>query len=244
MANQKENTLPVIGILGGMGSDATVDFFGKVVAATPASTDQQHLRIVVDCDPGIPDRSSHIMGQGQDPLPRMIAVGKRLAQAGTTIGAVASITAHAYIDGLSAALPFPFLNAFEELSRLMGTQFAGAKRIGALSTSGAIKAGLYEKYLSDWRIHYPDDESQTRFVMEAIYGPNGIKAGNTGEEPRLLLRQAAQRLIARGADVIIIGCTEMPMVLRQEDVSVPLIDPMKVLAEALVARAMELGDAR
>lgn len=243
MEDTAEGKLPVIGILGGMGSDATVDFFGKVVAATPASSDQQHLRIVVDCDPGIPDRSSHIMGQGPDPLPRMIAVGKRLAEAGTTIGAVASITAHAYFKGLCAALPFPFLNAFEELSKLMVKRYSGAKRIGALSTSGAIKAGLYENYLSGWRIHYPDDESQTRFVMGAIYGPNGIKAGNTGDEPRLLLRQAAQRLIARGADVIIIGCTEMPMVLRPEDVSVPLINPMQVLAEALVARALEQNNA-
>jgi aspartate racemase len=238
MDKRLDDTRSVIGVLGGMGSDATVDFFAKIVAATPAVADQQHLRIVVDCDPSIPDRSGHIMGQGPDPLPTMIAVGRRLLAAGATVGAIASITGHAYFDGLAAAVPLPFINAFEELAKLMHRQYGGARRIGALSTSGTIKAGLYEKYLSDWRIHYPDDESQARFVMEALYGQQGIKAGNTGEEPRLLLRQAAQRLIARGADVIIIGCTEIPLTLRPEDVAVPLIDPMQVLADALVAHCL------
>lgn len=226
---------PVVGILGGMGPEATVEFFRKIVAATPASRDQDHLHIVVNCDPSIPDRTAHILSNGPDPLPAMIASGRALAAAGATVGTIPCMTAHTFLEGVRAALPFPFLSAFEELANYLRASYPDVKRIGVLATSGSIKAGIYDRNLSGWRIHYPDEDAQKRFVMEAIYGEHGIKAGNRGEEPRRLLREAGNRLVARGAEILIAGCTEIPLALRSGDFEVPLLDPMQVLAEAVVA---------
>ena len=224
----------ILGILGGMGPEATVEFFRKVVGATPASKDQDHIHIFVNCDPFIPDRTENILGAGPDPLPALIQAGKTLADAGVTVGAIPCMTAHYWLDALRAALPFPFISAFEELGHRIRSDFPQAKRIGILATTGSIRVGLYEKHLTDWRIHFPDEEAQTRFVMEAVYGPHGIKAGNRGDEPRRLLREAGNRLIARGADLLIVGCTEMPLALKPGDFEVPFLDPMQVLARAAV----------
>ncbi len=229
-----ESGTPVLGILGGMGPEATAEFFRRVVDATPASKDQEHIHVIVNCDPSIPDRTAHILGRGPDPLPALIEAGKRLASAGATVGAIPCMTAHYWLEALSAALPFPFLSAFEELGRRIRSDHPGAKRIGVLATTGSIRSGLYEKHLADWRIHFPDEEAQTRFVMEAIYGKHGIKAGNRGEEPRRLIREAGNRLIARGADILVAGCTEIPLVLKPGDFEVPILDPMQVLARAAV----------
>ncbi len=226
----------VLGILGGMGPEATVEFFRKVVDATPASKDQDHIPILVNCDPSIPDRTARILGRGEDPLPALIEAGRRLASAGATIGAIPCITAHFWLEDLRAALPFPFLSAFEELGRQIRSEYPEARRLGVLATTGSIRAGLYEKHLPDWRIHFPDEEAQTRFVMEAIYGKHGIKAGNRGEEPRRLLREAGNRLVARGADLLIAGCSEIPLALKPGDFEVPLLDPMQILARAAVDR--------
>lgn len=231
-----------LGILGGMGPEATVDFFRKVLEATPASRDQDHIHIIVDCDPSIPDRTAHILGQGQDPLPALIVAGERLAVAGATLGALPCMTAHAYLDRLRNRLSFPFLSAFEELADYIRSLYPEAKRLGVLATTGSIRAGLYEKHLPDWRIHFPDEEAQSRFVMEAIYGKQGIKAGNRGEEPRRLLREAGNRLVARGSDLLIAGCTEIPLALRPGDFEVPLLDPMVILAQAVVQRCRTVRD--
>lgn len=224
----------VLGILGGMGPEATVDFFRKVVDATPAAKDQDHIPILVNCDPSIPDRTESILGRGPDPLPSLIEAGRRLAAAGATVGAIPCMTAHYWMEALRAALPFPFLSAFEELARRIRSDYPRAKRIGVLATTGSIRAGLYEKHLADWRTHFPDEEAQTRFVMEAVYGKHGIKAGNRGGEPRRLLREAGNRLVARGADLLIAGCTEIPLALKTGDFEVPVLDPMQVLARAAV----------
>ncbi|HSV55685.1 MAG TPA: amino acid racemase [Magnetospirillaceae bacterium] len=228
----------ILGVLGGMGPEATADFFRKVVEATPASRDQDHIHVLINCDPSIPDRTAHILGRGPDPLPALIAAGRLLADSGANLGAVPCMTAHAYLEGIRAALPFPFVSAFEELAAYIRSNHSGARRIGVLATTGCVRSGLYERHLSDWRIHYPDEESQTRFVMEAIYGGRGIKAGNRGEEPSRLLRDAGKRLVARGADVLIAGCTEIPLVLKAGDFEVPLLDPMLILARAAVGRCL------
>jgi len=222
-----------IGILGGMGPAATADLFRKVVAAVKAANDQGHPRIVVECDPSIPDRNAHLEGKGADPLPALMEAGRRLVAAGVDVCALASVSAHAYLPALRAGLPLRFVSVFEELAGALPRLYPTAKRLGALTTTGVMKAGLFDACLPDLRVHYPDEEAQARFVMEAIYGPNGIKSGNQGEGPRLLLRQAAHRLTARGADVIVMGSSEVPLAMKPDDASAPLVDPMQLLADAL-----------
>ncbi len=225
-----------IGIVGGMGPLASAEFFKKLSLASLARGEAGLIRIMVDSDPLIPDRSAHILGTGPDPLPAMLASVKRLEGAGATLCAVASIAAHAYLDGLKKGSSCGFASAFESLGAYIQARHAGVKRIGVLATSGTIKAGLFDRLLPELRVHYSDDEAQERFVNEAVYGKAGVKSGNLGEEPRHLLKQAAARLVARGSDIVIVACAEMSLVLAQADVSVPLLDPMQILADDLASR--------
>lgn len=232
-----EYAIARIGILGGMGPEAGIALLAKVVAAEPAARDQDHSPAILDSDPTIPDRTAYLLGKGPDPLPAMIAAGRRLAACGVTVGGIGCMTAHAFLDGLRAALPFRLLSAFEELSRAIAADYPRARRIGVLATSGSRAAGIFEKHLVGFECLWPSAKDQERLVMEAIYGGRGIKAGDRGEYPRGLLRQAAESLAASGADILVAGCTEIPLALRPEDVSRPLLDPMAILAAALVREA-------
>jgi len=117
------------------------------------------------------------------------------------------------------------------------TEYPEVKKLGILATLGTKKARLYEEHLSDYSVLWPNAGIQETRVMEAIYGADGIKAGNLGERPRSLLLDAALSLVLAGADAIVAGCTEIPLVLTQEYLDVPLIDPMVLLAKALIAEA-------
>ena len=228
---------PRIGIIGGMGPEAGIALLAKVVAAEPAARDQDHLPAVLDSDPSIPDRTAFLMGRGEDPLPALIAAGQRLAACGASLGGIACMTAHAFIGGLRPALPFPLLSAFEELAAFVAARYPGARRLGILATSGSRKAGLYERGLPGLECLWPPEAEQEGLVTEAIYGARGIKAGNRGEYPRSLLAAAAEGLARSGAELIVAGCTEVPLALSPADLGLPLLDPMEILAAALVREA-------
>ena len=226
-----------IGILGGMGPEAGLALLAKVFEAEGARRDQEHLPAVLDSDPTIPDRTAFLMGRGPDPLSAMIAAGRRLEACGVTVGGMGCMTAHAFLEGLRAALGFRLLSAFEELAAYLGRRHPTARRIGILATSGSRKVGIYERNLGGYSCLWPSPEEQESLVMESIYGPRGIKAGFRGEEPRSLLRRAAHGLAAAGADLVVAGCTEVPLALTQAVLELPLLDPMRILAEALVREA-------
>ncbi|MFZ5753087.1 MAG: aspartate/glutamate racemase family protein [Bacillota bacterium] len=228
----------IIGILGGMGPEATANFFLKIIKATPVEKDQDHLRIIIDSNPKIPDRTSAILGHGPSPVETMVRTGKNLASLGVNIGAIPCITAHYFFDEVQKELPFPLVNALEELNKRIKTSYPHVEKIGVLATTGTVKSKLYDKHLSSYTIIYPDDSSQEK-IMKAIYGINGIKNGNTGIYPKCLLVQAGFELIERGSQALIAGCTEIPLVLKPEDFPVPLLDPMEVLAESIVNMAKQ-----
>ncbi len=229
--------MKTIGILGGMGPEATSDFFVKLLSFDKAARDQDHAHIVIECDPSIPDRTANILGKGPDPVPAMLASLKRLEAAGADIIGITCMTAHNFLPRLKELSGLRFISALETMAAAMHANYPQARRLGILATAGTKAARLYETSLAEYSILWPDDEAQANLVMEAIYGKNGIKAGNRGDYPRSLLVQAAERLVLAGADAIVAGCTEVPLVLSQEFLKVPLIDPMTLLAEALVAEA-------
>lgn len=226
-----------IGILGGMGPAATADFFSILVDLDRAPTDQERLHIIVESDPSIPDRTENILGRGADPIPGMLASARRLQTAGAEVAGIPCMTAHAFLPRLKRATSLPFVSAVEELAAELGRLSPRVSTIGILATEGTKTARLYESQLPGLNVLWPDEGMQRTHVMEAIYGRDGIKAGNTGSGPRKLLAEAAMSLRERGAEVIIAGCTEVPLALRQEDLPIPLINPMVLLAKALIAYA-------
>lgn len=229
----------VVGILGGMGPEATVDLFAKIVKNTPARRDQDHLRIVVEDDPSIPDRTAAIFEGGPDPLPAMLEAGRRLIGAGADFIVIPCNTAHHFYERLAGRLPVPVLHIMEETARFIARDHPAARRIGLLATTGTVWTGLYDRALAKrgLTVLHPAPAVQEQ-IMEAIYGRDGIKAGHY-DRPRELLTAAGRSLVESGADVVVAGCTEIPLVLKPGLLPVPVIDATEALALAAVTEALD-----
>lgn len=223
----------IIGVVGGMGPEATASFFSKLIHTTKVQKDQDHFRIFIDNNPKIPDRTKAILGEGESPLPALIQTAKNVEQAGADVIAVPCITSNYFLEDVQEELSIPIADVFEAVDAHLKQLVGSVRKVGVLCTTGTRKMELFQHKLTDFEIQYPSDITQKNKVMEAIYGAEGIKQGNTGLIPKQLLQEAADELIAAGVEVIISGCTEIELALKQEDVSVPLIDPMQVLAESL-----------
>lgn len=231
----------VVGILGGMGPEATADFYLKLVYATPARCDQEHLRVLIWSDPTIPDRTEALLTHGADPRPALIAGAKLLKRSGAEMLAVPCNTAHAFLQAVQAQVDVPIIHMIEETAKYVRQLVPPVQKVGLLSTTGTQKAGLYQSWLETCGVAVitPADDSQEDLVMGSI---RAIKAGKPGSAVRPQLTRAALGLIEAGAQAIIGGCTEVPVGLSGSDIPVPFIDPAEILAAAVVRRVL-LGTA-
>jgi len=234
-------TEKIIGVLGGLGPWATVDLFEKILRLTPAQRDQDHLRIIIDNNPKIPDRSPAILGSGKDPTPALVATAVNLERAGADFIVIPCNTAHAFYGAIAAAVSIPVLHIMEEVASAARQLVPGLLRVGILATRATTAAGLYHRAFEriGVRVLAPDDAGQEK-VTRVIYG---VKAGRHGAEGTRQVRPVADDLIARGAQAIVLGCTELPFVLRPSDVTVPLLDSNLILAQAAVRVAMRRAEA-
>lgn len=229
----------IVGILGGMGPEATIDFFTKIVKGTRVRKDQDHLRILIDNNPKVPNRTLAIQGMGPSPLPQLVRSAKVLEAAGADFIAIPCVTAHHFHAPLQKKVRIPILHIVEETKKHIGSRFKGMDRIGLLATTGTIRSGLFQKAFSPSGIEIilPSPESQRKKVMEAIFGKGGIKETGPSEKSKRLILQASRELIRQGARAIIAGCTEIPLVLIDGDLPVPVIDPVAILARAVIEKA-------
>ncbi|GAA0371706.1 aspartate racemase [Alkalibacterium iburiense] len=225
----------VIGILGGMGPEATASLYMKLIKATPVSKDQDHHRVLIDSNPKIPDRTQAILYGGPSPLEEMIKTANRLEKAGATVIVMPCITAHYFYEDLSQAVSIPIYHVLKGLNDYIKDTYPHEKKIGVLSTTATQEMQLFQKALKGVEILHPNKSIQENKVMEAIYGEEGIKRGGEVSGTKQLLKEAANYLIKeKQCELIIGGCTEIELALKSEDISVPFIDPMKVAAEVLV----------
>ncbi|MEC3883694.1 amino acid racemase [Halobacillus litoralis] len=224
----------IIGILGGMGPEATAECYMKIIRATNASKDQEHYRVIIDSNAKIPDRTEAISGKGENPVPEMVHAAKNLEKLEVDVACIPCMTAHYFIEEVQKFVSFPLLNAFLELKKFIQEHYPAAHKIGVLATTGTLETGLFKKYFDHLEVINPTPYTQNEKVMRAIYGENGIKSGNTDGEPLQLLKEASQELFDNGAELIISGCTEIGLVLKPYHLPVPLIDPMEVVANVVV----------
>ena len=229
----------IIGILGGMGPEATIDLFTKIVKGTRVKKDQDHLRILIDNNPKVPDRTKAIQKKGPSPLPQLIRSAKVLEKAGADFIVIPCVTAHYYYESLHKVITIPILHIIEETMRHLQTHLKGIRKIGLIATTGTIQTGLFQRAFSHSHMDLilADPEVQKKYVMEAIYGKEGIKAAGPSEYSRRLILDASKRMIHRGAQAVLAGCTEVPLVLKEGDLSVPVIDPVSILAIASIRKA-------
>ena len=222
-----------IGILGGMGPEATAELFLRIIRAAKAKRDQDHPRVIIYSNSKIPDRTGAILHGGPSPLPMMVETGRILQRAGADFLIMPCNTAHHYFQELQEALEVPVLHMIDLSARV--AQALGVGRVGLLATDGTLATGLYQESYGRFQVETlaPSPQDQKR-VMEAIY--THIKAGDL-EEGRKLILEVSRALIQEGAEAVVCGCTEVSLVLRQGDLEVPVIDPMETLAEEAVKLA-------
>jgi len=225
-------THKTIGVLGGMGPWATLDFFEKILRLTPAKTDQEHLRVIIDNNPKIPDRSPAIVGTGEDPTPALVAGARTLQQAGADVIVIPCNTAHYFYERVQNAVSIPVLHIMEEVVSTAREEVPSARVLGILATAAAVSSGLYARACARRGIEVvnPDPAGQ-QIVNRAIYA---VKAGQMGPEITAGLRKIADGLVGRGAQALVLGCTELPFVLKPHDVRVLLLDSNQILARAAV----------
>ena len=214
----------ILGVLGGMGPAATVGFLAQLQALTPAQGDADHIRVLMDMNPQVPDRN-----RTPELAEAVLAeMAQRLKTAGAEVLAMPCNTAHAQAAGIRAA-GLPFIDMIAETTQAVAA--SGARRVGVLATPGGealYVAAFQAAGLTPVLLEGPDREA----FMARIYG---VKAGETGEAARSRMKALAAGLVARGADGLVAGCTEVPLLLAQADVSAPLTDSAEVLARACVA---------
>lgn len=223
----------VVGVVGGMGPLATADLFQKIIQSTPAGRDQDHLRIVIDDNPEIPDRTAFILGKGADPRPLLIATARNVERLGASFLAIPCNTAHFFHADIQAAVRVPVLHIMKEVARHLHGKVT---RAGILASTGTLHTRLYEDNLASFGIDavVPSGPGQDE-VMDSIYS---VKAGDLVKGRELALR-AGEKLVSMGAQAVIAGCTEIPLVLHDGDLAVPVIDATQILAEACVRAALE-----
>lgn len=228
----------VIGILGGMGPEATLSLFEKIIANTPATRDQEHLRVIIDNNPKVPDRTPAILGLGQSPVPAMVESGRALERAGADFMVIPCVSAHFFLDDLRAQLTLPILSLVDAVAEELERQQPVPAAVGLLATTGTIHGGKFQERLlkSGIATLVPDGDDQKR-VMSVIYRIKATSSGPHREEMRYELQSVVATLIQRGAQAIAAGCTEIPLVLRSQDVPVPFFDSLLVLARAAIVKA-------
>jgi len=230
--------LKTIGVLGGMGPEATAYFFGELIRATKSASDQDHVPVVLYSLPQVPDRTEAILHGGPSPLPFLRRGLRALQRAGADFAVMPCITAHFFLSKLAACSPLPILDLLEESLNAVKRLRPVPATIGLIATDGTVRSGLVSRLFEPAGIAVivPSARDQSR-IMTAICGREGIKAGVTGGRPRDTILQVARELARRGAGAVMAGCTEVPLVLRAQDLQVPLIEPLAIGARAAIKRA-------
>lgn len=223
-----------IGIIGGMGPEATADLYLKIIKNTKVNKDQDHYRVIIDSNAKIPDRTKAILYDGEDPVPALIETAKNLEKLSVDIACIPCITAHYFFDRIQKSVNYKIINIIEELVNYIEKNHPDIEYIGILSTTGTIKTKLFDQYLKNYSLIYPTEKIQEMNVMEAIYGQKGIKSGSDPKFARELLIESGELLIERGAEIIIAGCTEIGLVLSNDFLDVEILDLLEIASKTLI----------
>lgn len=226
----------VLGVLGGMGPLASAQFMTRLTQLTPATRDQDHIPAVLWSDPRVPDRTAGRLDGGDDPLPWLLRGIEGLRRAGCGAVAIPCNTAHGWYQEM-AAVGLPILHIVDAAAAELQRASTGG-RIGVMGTQATLAMRLYQDRLGSlgWDCQVPDQDEMARLVTPAI----ALVKANRVSEAYAPLAEAAQRLAARGASAVVLGCTEIPLGLQAgPSVGVPVVDTIDALARAAIAWALK-----
>ena len=225
----------VVGVIGGLGPEATVDFFERILRHTDAKSDQDHLHILIDNNPKVPNRNHAIAGTGPSPAEALASSAVRLENAGAEFLVMPCNTAHAFQESITSAASIPFISIIEETCLHIRECHPGVRHVGLLAVDGCLEAGLYRKTLEERKIQQKVlSVHRQREFMELIYQ---IKSAGVDQGVREAMLSLANQLVQQGCDALVAGCTEVPLVLSPGQVSVPFMDSTEILAKRAVMYA-------
>lgn len=224
-----------IGIIGGMGPAATADLYMRIIDATDAQTDGEHLHVIIDGNTAIPDRTAAILRGGPDPAEELCGSACRLEVAGAELLVMSCNTAHYFYDRITPHISVPFLHMPRETAK--EAERRGYRAVALLATDGTCEAGVYQRAFEteapQIRLIRPDADGQKR-IMSLIY--DNVKAGRY-DMPKEEIDALLAQLKGCGAEAFILGCTELPLAFRHYGFDAEILDPTMVLARAAVLAA-------
>ena len=214
-----------LGILGGMGSFATYNFYKNIIESTPAETDQEQIDMVILNASYIPDRTAAILHGGESPLPCLLEALKSLENTGCDLIAIPCNTSHYFFDEMQNSCKAKLLNMIDLTGEKL--ESLGVAKTYLMATEGTIKAQIYEKYLSRRNIDImPASDEEIAEMMKVIYE---VKAGKTPDTSRVY--DIAGKYHNLGCEKIILGCTELSTVIKKDKM---FIDAMEVLKDTIL----------
>ncbi len=238
MAKEIEKETPdrMIGILGGMGPEATVDLYRQIIALTPATKDQDHIRVLIFSNPKIPDRTLAISEGGESPLDSLIESAILLERAGAEIIAMPCNAAHYYLPEMQQKTNVPILDMIAETRENLIKQLPSVKTVGLLASLGCVCSGVYQRSLDEAGIDVllPTDIEQQKIEK----GIAQVKAGTHDRSTQETFQSIGSRLFKSGAGAVILGCTEVPMAFDPNQMDYPTLNSTRILAEAAVNWAL------
>ncbi|MBR5452847.1 MAG: amino acid racemase [Clostridia bacterium] len=216
----------MLGILGGLGPMSTVYFYEMLTAHTEARCDQEHLNIVISSYAETPDRTDYILGRSEDdPRTAMIENARKLESFGATVIAIPCNTAHYFYSSISDAVSVPVLNIIEETVRIAAG--VGIGKIGILATEGTVQSESYRRVSSGFGIEcLAPDKAEQAMLTDIIYGD--IKQGKRADMDKFY--RVAGSLLDRGCEKLILGCTELSLIKRNEGLGYEYLDSLEALA--------------
>ena len=227
----------ILGVLGGMGPLATVEFLRKLIEHTPAEIDQDHIPCITYSIPQIPCRVAAILEHGRSPLPALIEAVKTLEAAGAKAIAIPCVTAHHWFEQMAASTRLPFLHIADATIKVLATDDKAGRSVGILATQATLTAGHFQRALSaaGYQTLTPDEKVMQELVLPAIAK---VKIGNK-QEAFQLTRKALAALRAQGAERVVLACTELPIALdgAEPQLSAGCVDTVDALARECVVWA-------
>jgi aspartate racemase len=236
MEMRPEVPVRTIGILGGMGPEATLDLFRDIIRLTPARRDQDHIPVIICSNPRIPDRTRAIEGTGESPVPAIVESARTLETGGAGIIAMPCNAAHHFLPEIQRQVSIPILDMIEETGLWLAHGSLVPKTVGLIASTGTVLSAMYPKTLLKRKIHVlvPDEGDQER-IQIAI---DQVKAGTHNRITQDTFQSIGLHLVESGAEAIILGCTEVPLAFDPDAVGYPTLNPTKILAEVAVKWAL------
>jgi len=224
-----------IGILGGKGPEATSELFRLIIANTPTTVEEDHLRVFIDNNPQIPKPALGITGEGEDPTPALIKTAQNLERSGSAFIVIPCNSAHYYIDAIRRAIRIPVVSILEET--VAAVRSSDCRSVMILATTGLIRSGLYQKALTEAGIDVlqPDAGEQAELWQGTLQFKD--------KSEKALLQATVSRIIRRisgsGAVGLLLGCTDIPPALTGMEIPLPVFNTLEILAKSAVREARQ-----